>query len=96
MPKKRPPTLKGFGNWSRGPAAPAKSLLTGTIYPLQSNTTHKPNPHKPKPPVSSKAAAAEICIVQGAGAPGNLTGQRQVHIFPNLAATHAAGFTWAI
>lgn len=38
----------------------------------------------------------EVVFVIGADAPSNKTGQRIVRTFPNLAAAHRAGFTWAV
>lgn len=49
-------------------------------------------------PYSSRATPfhEEICIVIGANAPRNKTGERQVKIFRSLAEAHKAGFTWAV
>lgn len=78
-----------------GPAGPARSVVTGQILAIHNPPFTRKFSNRP-PDYRGKPTSTEICIVVGADAPGSdRRGERQVFIFPNVAAAHRAGFTWA-
>jgi hypothetical protein len=74
-------------NWNKGPDR-ANKMATHNLRGFRGSSYGPAKKPEPK--------NQEITIVVGENSPTNTTGQREVHSFPNLAAAHKAGFTWAI